>query len=69
MTKLKIETVREGYALNQIRETMTAGELIEFLNQYEPDTPIYLSFDSGYTYGALLERRIEECDGSEEDDE
>ena len=49
MKKLICSTFREGYGIDQIRRTMTAGELINFLAQYDEDTPVYLSFDNGYT--------------------
>ena len=44
MKKLICSTFREGYGIDQIRRTMTAGELINFLAQYDEDTPVYLSF-------------------------
>ena len=50
MKKLICSTFREGYGIDQIRRTMTVGELINFLAQYDEDTPVYLSFDNGYTY-------------------
>lgn len=39
MKKLICSTFREGYGIDQIRRTMTAGELINFLAQYDEDTP------------------------------
>ena len=54
MKKLICSTFREGYGIDQIRRTMTAGELINFLAQYDEDTPVYLSFDNGYTYGGIF---------------
>lgn len=50
MEKLLFQTRREGYGIDQIHRTMAAGELIDFLTQYDEDTPVYLSFDNGYTY-------------------
>jgi hypothetical protein len=41
MEKLIYSTFREGYGIDQINRTMTAGELINFLAQYDEDTPIY----------------------------
>ena len=35
MEKLIYSTFREGYGIDQIHRTMTAGELINFLAQYE----------------------------------
>lgn len=69
MEKLLFQTFREGYAVDQIRKTMTVGELIEFLGNYDEDTPIYLSFDNGYTYGGITENHFEEDYGEDEEDE
>ncbi len=71
MKKLLYQTFREGYGTDQIRTTMTVGELIGFLGDYDEDTPIYLSFDNGYTYGGITEDRFEEIykeDGDDEED-
>ena len=57
-----INTFREGYEVDQIKSTMTAGELIEFLQGYDEDTPIYLAFDNAYTFGGIKEYEIEEID-------
>ena len=69
MEKLLFQTRREGYGIDQISRTMTAGELIGFLAQYDDDTPVYLSFDNGYTYGGIVEGRFEEAYGEDNDDE
>lgn len=66
MEKLIYNTFREGYGIDQIHRTMTVGELIAFLENYDEDTPVYLSFDNGYTYGGITEDRFE--DGYEEED-
>lgn len=62
------ETFREGYGLDQIRRTMTVGELISFLSDFDEDTPVYLSFDNGYTYGGVTEGRFEEREEGGEDE-
>ena len=67
MEKLIYSTFREGYGVDQISRTMTVGELISFLEDYDEDTPIYLSFDNGYTYGGIIEARFEENYDDEED--
>lgn len=59
MQALIIKTEREGYGIDQVPRTMTVADLICCLEQYDDDTPIYLDFDNGYTYGSLTERRIE----------
>lgn len=56
MNVIFVEGRREGYGVDQIRRTMTVGELIEYLsNNFDEDTPIYLSNDNGYTYGSITE--------------
>lgn len=63
---LVLNTLREGYALDQIRRTMTAGELIAFLQDYDEDTPVYLSFDRNYTYGSITEDKFTDTEEEEE---
>ena len=57
-----IEAVREGYAPDQIRKTATVEELIEVLQEfgdcYGMDSEVYLSHDSGYTYGGIYYDRF-----------
>lgn len=59
MEKLILHTSREGYGTDQIRRTMTVGELLGFLSDYDEDMPIYLAFDNRYTYGGIREGRFE----------
>lgn len=70
--KLVIDAQREGYGTDQIRQTMTVGELIEALEQYDYDTPVYLGHDQQsygwYTYGGITERRFNEIEDEEEED-
>lgn len=70
-TVLTIDGRREGYAIDQIENTMTVGELIECLQQYDEDTPIMLNNDNGYTYGSITwsSFREEEDDSEDEDEE
>lgn len=67
MDKIIINTMREGYGLDQIKRTMTAGELKALLDDYDDETPIYLSFDNGYTYGGITEERVELTEGDDEE--
>lgn len=69
MERLIYNTFREGYGIDQVRKTMTVGDLIAFLEDYDEDTPVYLSFDNGYTYGGIIEDRFEEDCGKAGDDE
>lgn len=52
---LFIEGRREGYSIDQIDETITAGELIKALSTLPEDTEIYLDNDNGYTYGSITD--------------
>lgn len=67
--RLFIEGRREGYTPRQCGYTMTVGELIEFLEQYDEDTEVMLCNDRGYTYGSITESSFEECYEDFEDDE
>ena len=57
-----IESNRTGYTTKQCGRTFTVGELIEFLEQFDEDTPVYLSNDNGYTYGNIQEESFREED-------
>ena len=66
---LILNTDREGYAIAQIRKTMTVGELRDFLEDFDDDTPIYLSFDNGYTFGGVKAEAFGLLENEEEEDE
>ena len=66
MKALYIEGRRDGYSPTQIRETMTVGELMAYLEQFDEDAPVYIQNDNGYTYGSIDFNSFEE---SEEDEE
>ena len=68
MEILLIEAKRQGYSIDQCGKTMTTGELINWLEQYDENTPIYISNDNGYTYGSIKDYDIRE-DYTEEDEE
>ena len=57
---LYINAKRNGYDPEQCGNTMTAGELIEFLQQFEDATPVFLKYDGGYTYGSISEQDFED---------
>lgn len=65
---ITIEAKREGYSVDQVGYTLTVGDLINYLNQWDEDTPIYISNDNGYTFGAITTSRID-SDYLEEDEE
>ena len=65
MAALIMEAERTGYSLEQIHQTMTVGELIAFLEDFDMDTPIYTSQDNGYTYGGVSYGSFRECEEEE----
>ena len=67
-TILLLEADRECYSADQIEKTITVGELIDFLSDYNEDTPIAISNDNGYTYGSIhyYDFREEELEEDEE---
>ena len=65
-----IEADREGYAPSQINSTMTVGELIDYLQQFNEDAQVFLSHDNGYTYGGITWGKIsDDYIETEEDNE
>ena len=65
--KVFINTKRNGYAPNQCGRTMTVGELIEVLENFDEEAEIYFRNDNGYTYGSIMKYDLE--DGYEDEDE
>ena len=65
--KLFIEGRRNGYSTDQCGLTMTVGELIAYLEQFDEDTEVYLNNDNGYTYGNITESSFEESEEEEEE--
>ena len=68
MRALIMEAERTGYAIDQIRNTMTVGDLIAFLSDDAEATPIYTSQDNGYTYGGIGYDNFREEENEEEDE-
>lgn len=56
---LIIDTNRNGYSPSQCGNTLTVGELIELLEEYDEDTEIYTGHDDRYTYGSIYRDDIE----------
>ena len=69
MNALIIDAHRDGYSVDQVYETMTVSDLIYRLKDFDGDTPVYISYDSGYTYGGISEYDINLEDVEEEEDE
>ena len=58
MKYLKICGIRDGYSPSQCDYTMTVGELISHLENFDSDLPVYLNNDNGYTYGYVSEDTV-----------
>ena len=58
---LMINAERESYEIEQVRETMTVGELIAYLEDFDEDTEVYLKHDKGYTYGGITYNSFEDA--------
>lgn len=58
---------RGYYSIADINNTLTVGELIEILEQYDKSIPIYLSLNNGWNYGGLFENNfyLEDNEGNE----
>jgi len=50
---LFINANNTGYLPSECGKTLTVGEFIERLEDFEEDRPVYLRFDNGYTYGSI----------------
>ena len=66
---IMFNTGRDGYSVEQCGKSMTVGELIEFLSEYDEDTEVFYKNDDGYTYGYITDRRLELEYVDEEDDD
>ena len=58
----------EGYSFSQIQNTMTVGELIAALQEYDEDAKIYLSYDNRYTVSGLNSSMIEAEEAGDEEE-
>jgi hypothetical protein len=68
MERVIIETFRQCYAFSQVDSTMTVGELIAALQEYDEDAKIYLSYDNRYTVSGITSGMIE-AEEADEDEE
>ncbi len=68
MTKVFIDGRRDGYSPDQCGKTMTVGELIAYLEDFDEDAKVYLKNDNGYTYGRITANSID-ADESYDDEE
>lgn len=69
---LFINANREGYTPEQVRETMTVGELAEVFRDLATyngeDMEVYLRHDGGFTYGGITgwEMNVEDYEGDDD---
>ena len=63
---LYIDAQRESYGIDQVRHTMTVGDLIDYLEQFDEEAQVYLRHDGGYTYGGITMYSFEEDSPEEE---
>lgn len=73
MKGLHIAVGREAYSPKDIGHTMTVGDLIDFLQEYDEDVKVFLINDNGYTfchigYDSFVEHD-DEKEGENEDEE
>jgi hypothetical protein len=66
---LFINCKNNGYKATQCGRTLTVGELIDLLSDFDEDTPVYLRFDNGYTYGSIGEDDLFKEEELEEEEE
>lgn len=69
MQYISIEGTRTACSPTDIVEkvgTLTVGELIEILSDFDEDLPVILNNDNGYTYGEIVEYSIEEAEYNSE---
>jgi hypothetical protein len=69
MSKLYIEGKRNGYGTDQCGRTLTVGELIALLSDFDEDMSVYLRNDNGYTYGSITEIDFNTSEDLGEEDE
>jgi hypothetical protein len=69
MAKVFIDGRRDGYSPDQCGKTMTVGELIAYLEDFDEDAKVYLKNDNGYTYGRITKNSFDEDDSYDDEDE
>ena len=69
MKALVFEVSREAYGIEQVNRTMTVGELVALLQEYDEDRLVILSHDNGYTFGGIREADMYDVDLEGEEDE
>lgn len=55
-TAVLLNTRRTGYSIKQILDnkyTLTVQELMDYLSDFDPESPVVFSNDNGYTFGEI----------------
>ncbi len=67
-TAVLLNTKRTGYSIKQVLDnTVTVQELIDYLSDFDPESPILLSNDNGYTFGEIGMYSLDEVEIENED--
>lgn len=64
-TIILLNTTRTGYSIKQVLDktsTLTVQELIDYLSDFDPESPILFSNDNGYMFGEIDEDSFEEIE-------
>lgn len=69
MAKVFIDGRRDGYSPDQCGKTMTVGELISYLEDFDEDAKVYLKNDNGYTYGRITANSIDDDESYDDEEE
>lgn len=60
MKALYINTNHTGYSPEQCGRTMTVGDLVDLLSEFDENTRVYFRNDGGYTYGCIAYSDVSE---------
>ena len=64
-TAILLYTKRTGYSIKQVLDktsTLTVQELIDYLSDFDPESPILFSNDNNYTFGEIDEESFDEIE-------
>jgi hypothetical protein len=67
-SKVIIEARRETYDMDAIGCSMTVGDLIKLLSEFDENAEVVLSHDNGYTFGGIYTSDFSEVYDVEEDE-
>lgn len=64
-TAILLNTKRTGYSIKQVLDktsTLTVQELIDYLSDFDPESPILFSNDNNYTFGEIKKYSFDEIE-------